>query len=484
MSYKKFILIPLGIGLTIFLIIGAVWFLFMGASPTARYTKAIKTYESGDYAAAAEEFKKLGNYSDSAKRVEECYTKLHYANGVAAFNSGDYEKAVEEFTACGKYEDAEYKARESGQAVHYAKGSSLKSSGDINGAIEEFKLADTYKDSKDKLYELYVAQGDKAIEDKQFDQAVASYTAAGQYKEDPDLLKKCYYNIGLDAEEKKDYKSAVSYFTQVADYQDAPERLKAVYYALGTEALAKNDLENAAEYLINCSDYKDTAKIGQEAFYNRGVALLLDKDFEKAGEMFTSCGKYSYATELVKVCQAEAYLSKGDLAKAVQTYSKVSNNVKVNGFNVKARKTHASRRYTLDRQSGTYFVRKNNIYVRKLINFYGAKRWHKWYYPYTVSTQGVDIKYSVNPDGTFHIYGSVTYVRFLNYSADRNQLKGKEVTNTFDLPRATKIPSKIKLPNATLTFKGGTFTLVFKKNTKQGGSKVQFRTTVKYRKAG
>jgi tetratricopeptide (TPR) repeat protein len=56
----------------------------------------------GDYAAASEMFKALGDYEDSADQAKEC----DYQIAKAAFDAGDYENAIELLTALGDYQDS------------------------------------------------------------------------------------------------------------------------------------------------------------------------------------------------------------------------------------------------------------------------------------------------------------------------------------------------------------------------------------------
>lgn len=66
------------------------------------YKKAAQLMADGDYAAAAEMFKALGGYNDSAAQATEC----DYQLAKAALDGGDFEAAAEQFEALGDYEDS------------------------------------------------------------------------------------------------------------------------------------------------------------------------------------------------------------------------------------------------------------------------------------------------------------------------------------------------------------------------------------------
>ena len=79
----------------------AVMFSITGCN-SSDYKKAAQMMADGDYAAASEMFKALGDYEDSADQAKEC----DYQIAKAAFDAGDYENAIELLTALGDYQDS------------------------------------------------------------------------------------------------------------------------------------------------------------------------------------------------------------------------------------------------------------------------------------------------------------------------------------------------------------------------------------------
>lgn len=79
----------------------AVMFSITGCN-SSDYKKAAQLMADGDYAAASEMFKALGDYEDSADQAKEC----DYQIAKAAFDAGDYENAIELLTALGDYQDS------------------------------------------------------------------------------------------------------------------------------------------------------------------------------------------------------------------------------------------------------------------------------------------------------------------------------------------------------------------------------------------
>ena len=513
-SYKKYILIPLGIGLTIFLIIGGVFLFSMGGSKTSKYNKAVNLYTAGNYEEAAAQFEKLGDYRDSKKRAAEALTVMHYTNGKLAFANGEFDKAEEEYKAAGDYENAAALGQEAARASHYAKGQAFGSSGEYDKGIEEFKKSE-YKDYKDKIYDLYVAKGDKEIGEKQFDKALESCKAATTFKDTKEPVLKCYYAMGEDAESNKDLKQAGEYYAKAEDYKDASDRMKAAYYTLGTDALGKNDFSNAAEYLRLAGDYKDAKSIAKDAFYNKGVQLMNSKDYEnaavyfnlagdykdsktkfneskytqglnalaagkykEAGEYFDACGKYKYAKDLLNASAAEILLADKKYSDAASLYSKVSKKAKAGGFNVQGRRSFAINLNAFERASGTYFVSSNDVTVSKIITMGMFRARKTYFYVGTIPSQGVVIRYSVNSDGTFNMTGRVGWMRFTKFSADQSKLKSGIVYSDFEFSHIKKMPTSFKVKGgARMKYKNGTFTLTYKKTK----SKAKFKSIIKYR---
>ena len=514
----KFIVIPIAIGLGLFTILGGVAYFLMFGSSTNRYNNAVMAFNSGDYQSAAAQFEKLGDYRDSKARSQEALTIMHYNNGKEAFALGDYDKAKEEYDLAGKYENADLLAQEAVRAGHYAKGASLATAGNYDGAVDEY-LKSEYKDYKDKVFDIYVAKGDKELGDKNFDQALESYKKAATYKDTKEPVRKCYYEMGEDAFSKKDTKNAVSYYEQAGDYKDAPEKIKSIYYDLGTEALGKNDLDKAAEYLKLAGNFKDAATISKEAFYlkgtnlvsakdyknaaeyfklagdykdantlytdsiyNQGAAALSEKKYEEAKALFESCGNYKYAQDLVKVCQAENEFESGSVNEGISLYSKVSKKAKVTGFDVQARKAFCVNWKTVDRASGVHGVYSNSVYVKRITKTGGFRQMKEWFFVGLDTRQAVEIKYSINDDGTFNITGGVGWGRFLNFAESRENVQSEIHISRFELSHVKKFPTTIKLSGgAKLTFKNGTFTVKYSKNKKSGNKKFQYRSTIKYR---
>ena len=485
-------------------------FYFMKGSPTAKYNEAINAYTAGDYASAAQQFEKLGDYRDSKKRSTEAMTKLHYKNAQAFFSTGEYEKAKEEFLACGEYENAAALAEESDRAFHYAKGASLAASGDQDGAIKEYE-ASGYKDCKDKIAELYMAKADKAVEGGNYDQALEFAKKASDNKGSEEPVFICYYNMGEDAFNKKDLINAASYYVDAEEYKDARDKAKSIYYTLGKDALGKKDYENAATFFCLSKDYKDTASIAKEAFYitgknryneknypaagqffelagdykdsktlyqasyyNLGISELLAGKYDDAAEHFELCGSYKYAKDLVNVCIGESAIAANKLSTAMSAYKSVSKKASVSGFNIQARKAFITNWYRIDAICRDYLVSTNWVHVEKRT----STQIRGYSFTSLATNQVVSMKYSVNANGTFNVTGVASWARILNCPASKADVKMEVHISRFQFAGIKKLPTTIKLSGgAKLTYKNGIMHVNY--NKKSG--KTHYQSSIVYR---
>lgn len=70
------------------------------------YESAVALMDAGSYAEAIVAFTELGDYEDSAQRLEECRNGITYAEAAALFEAGDYGSAYVIFLNLGDYRDS------------------------------------------------------------------------------------------------------------------------------------------------------------------------------------------------------------------------------------------------------------------------------------------------------------------------------------------------------------------------------------------
>lgn len=109
------------------------------------YKAAQELQSAGDYTAAQEAFRALGNYKDSELLASEC----GYAVASALFEAEDYAAAADAFRMLRDYSDSAAQAQECGYRI----ASALFDSGDFPGAMDAFAKLSGYRDSANRVAE-------------------------------------------------------------------------------------------------------------------------------------------------------------------------------------------------------------------------------------------------------------------------------------------------------------------------------------------
>lgn len=90
----------------ILIIVSLALLLCLTGCKSSDYKDACLLQDSEAYQAALDIFERLGDYKDSAERVQLCANILAYKEAVELQGSGEYNKAAELFEGIAGYEDA------------------------------------------------------------------------------------------------------------------------------------------------------------------------------------------------------------------------------------------------------------------------------------------------------------------------------------------------------------------------------------------
>ena len=143
------------------------------------YRTAVSQKESGDYEAALEGFRLLGDYKDSAERVKD----VKYLQACKLVEQAQYEEAINLFSSLGDYQDCPKQI----QKAQYLFATMLAENAHYREAIDLFKSLGAYDDAQTQLATLY-KQGLTFIKEEKFDAAIEIFTALGDYQKSPGLL--------------------------------------------------------------------------------------------------------------------------------------------------------------------------------------------------------------------------------------------------------------------------------------------------------
>ncbi len=129
--------------LAVVLLAAAAVFLLWFFGDGRAYNQAQALYEKGEYTQAENAFRSLGDYKDSADRVNDC----RYRQALAAYDKGNYALAKAQFESLGAYKDS----AEQVKACRYQLALQAFDKGDTEAAAEVFEALGDYKDSADWL---------------------------------------------------------------------------------------------------------------------------------------------------------------------------------------------------------------------------------------------------------------------------------------------------------------------------------------------
>ena len=272
-----------------------------------RYHQAASLSLLGDYAAAAEIFESLEDFSDSVAQARE----NRYLQAQLTAGRGEYETAVSQFEALAGYKDSDALAKKN----QYSYAKQLAAGGEYDAAIALFEAMDGYEDS----YVLCrAARYEKAKSFQEAgDYATASklFAEVGQYEDSMARMKACFNKTGIsmfyfhsdavNAGVDTGYSKAnpikngdkqfgwrlgrffISGFTRVSDDgTDNPLFIK----TLGDSITLWFDLEQNIDALngnINLiigedtNGYDDYFKI-QRTNFGRGTLIIQHKDYQNA----------------------------------------------------------------------------------------------------------------------------------------------------------------------------------------------------------
>ncbi|MBO5797576.1 MAG: hypothetical protein J6R77_04420 [Clostridia bacterium] len=137
---RKFVIAGAGLALVL---IAAVLVVSLVIIPAQQYEKAVKTFETGDLAAANTLFAEIPNYKDSGEYLK----KISYQLGVDAIAQGQYITAVEYLEKAGQSADALTQLAVAQEAL-YEEGIKCLNNGEFLTAQTNFDAAGSYEDAK------------------------------------------------------------------------------------------------------------------------------------------------------------------------------------------------------------------------------------------------------------------------------------------------------------------------------------------------
>ncbi len=213
-------------------------------------------------------FKILGDYKDSAQRVEEAREAIRardYAVAELLAEDNRFDEAIEAFSVLGDYRDSRDRINEILLAKDYTLAESLLASGQYQPAIDIYVSLRDYKDSaakcefaRDALYGPDYAAAEVLLECGQFEEAAAGFRKLDGYKDSKARLEEAEeailardYAAAEDLLVSGHYSSAITAFEQPDNYRDSSTKAEEARKALSDHNQANRDSTFGSENYEN-----------------------------------------------------------------------------------------------------------------------------------------------------------------------------------------------------------------------------------------
>ena len=156
--------------------------------PMQQYNSAVSLMDAGNYEEAITAFEELGDYSDSAQKIEECAAlkeearlQENYQEAMGFLDNGDYPSAIKAFSNLGNYKDSQEQVKK----ATYQYANNLVENKDFNAAIDMFYSLGEYQDANSQAEATKQLQIDyiyQLIEEEKYDEAWEEYYELSDYQ--------------------------------------------------------------------------------------------------------------------------------------------------------------------------------------------------------------------------------------------------------------------------------------------------------------
>lgn len=289
--------------------------------PALRYQKAVQLMESGQYEKASEAFAAMGSFRNADAQA----TEGRYKQAQALAEKGDLEslsKALEIYQELGDYEDSALRV----QQTMYAIGEAYFADKQYDQAADRFQTLGDYEDSADQLKLCIYTQADELYQNEQYSLAQALFANVADYSDAAERVRGCQYAMAKDSEEAGDDAQAAQLYLQAGDYEDAAQRYVECLYRSAVAEEKNGNMERAGSLFLQCGDYEDAAQRGRECIYQYAAQQRDAGAYELAASAFRRIPDYQDSQSQITYCvyyQADSAQTQGDYASAIMLFSSV-----------------------------------------------------------------------------------------------------------------------------------------------------------------
>ena len=237
----------------------AVFCVFKFLMPYLRYRNALTAQSAGDYQTAVAIFEDLGDYKDSADRINQ----IALQKVRAAMSAQDYAGALQLLEPIRSLEGAEALRAD----CIYSLGVLAFNDGDLDRAqayVDQLAAEYPEYDGLPTLrqycsYSLGNRRAGEAAEltdpnerIQAYEDAISRFTEAGDYSDSADRILECRFRIGVEQMNAEQFPAAIDTFTQLGDYKQSREYRSDCMFRYAQTHLDGTD-QTAIDYLETLS---------------------------------------------------------------------------------------------------------------------------------------------------------------------------------------------------------------------------------------
>ena len=156
-----------------------------------------------------------------------------YETAMELYGAENYKAAAEAFRTLGDYEDSAAMAA----ACEYALAEQLYADENWVAAEAAFAALRDYEDSADRVLRCRYEQAKILLEGGAYPEAGAAFTALGEFADSREQVKRCKYEQAKVWLKLGEYPVAREIFGELGDYEDAPELLEQARWGMLTSFL-------------------------------------------------------------------------------------------------------------------------------------------------------------------------------------------------------------------------------------------------------
>lgn len=216
-----------------------------------KYAKACAELKDGNYNEAELLFTVLGDYKDSAEKLNEC----KYQSAAALLEGGELDAAERAFERLGSYSDSPEMILQ----CKYQKAQRLLENGDADSARALFKSLNGKWESRTFIDQIDYAEADGLFDSGEYKAARDAFRALGRYSDSAERSNESGYKYAAELLESGEYSAAADEFEKLGDYSDSGIQYCRAQYELGIELFEQNELRAARSAFNKANGYGDTA---------------------------------------------------------------------------------------------------------------------------------------------------------------------------------------------------------------------------------